>query len=165
MTQSPRNLLPLWDYGWCEHERVELPRCQSPQDVIREYRHSDAFRTSFVGSEASHTPALELHGPFLRSSISESDFKLITPQHFQALIAAIPKTSGFTEPPAEEQWQAIQHLVFEVGSRHTWLFGLRLTEDNPECFHDWGFVFTIFREFICASPGAEFAERLVFGYD
>ena len=127
------------------------------------YRHSDAFGTSFVGPEPSDTP--ELHGPFLSSSISDSDFELITPQHFQDLIAAIPETSGFTESPTDDQWQAVQYLVSEVSSRHKWLFGLRLTEDSQECFHDWGFVLSIFREFICASPDSEFAERLVFGYD
>lgn len=163
MTQSPRNLLPLWDYGWCEHEQVKLPRCQSPQDAIREYRLSDAFGNSFVGPEPSHTP--ELHGPFQSSLISDSDFELITPKRFQELITAIPQTSGFTEPPTNEQWQSVQHLASEVSSRHTWLFGLRLTEDDKECFHDWGFVLTIFREFICASPDNDLAERIVFGYD
>lgn len=163
MTQTPRNLLSLWDYGWCEHERLTLPRCQSPQDFIRGYRHSDAFGTSFVGPEPPHTP--ELHGPFLSSSISESDFELVTPQSFQELVAAIPQTSGFTEPPSSEQWQAVQRLVSEVSSRHTWLFSLRFTEDDQSRFHEWGFVLTIFREFICASPDSEFAERLVFGYD
>lgn len=163
MTQSPRNLLSLWDYGWCEHTRVALPRCQSPQDCIRAYRHSDAFGTSFVGPEPPHTP--EMHGPFPSSSIAESDFELITPQRFYQAIAAIPKSSGFTEPPSAKQWQAVERLVSEVSSRHTWLFMLRLTEDGRERFHEWGFVLTIFREFICASPDTGFAERLVFGYD
>jgi hypothetical protein len=163
MTQTPRNLLSLWDYGWCEHERLALPRCQSPQEFIGAYRHSDAFGTSFVGPESPHTP--ELHGPFPSSSIYESDFELVAPQRFHGLIAAIPQTSGFTQPPSSDQWQAVQRLASEVSGRHTWLFSLRLTEDDQSRFHDWGFVLTIFREFICASPDTEFAERLVFGYD
>lgn len=163
MTHTARNLFPLWDYGWCEHERLTLPRCQSPQDFIRAYRQCDAFGTSFVGPEPPHTP--ELHGPFPSSSIAESDFELITPQRFREAIAAIPQTSGFTEPPSTEQWQPVERLASEVSSRHAWLFMLRFTEDDRERFHEWGFVLTIFREFICASPDTEFAERLVFGYD
>lgn len=163
MTQSRRNLLWLWDYGWCEHERVALPRCYSPQDIIRAYRRSDAFGTSFVGQEPPRTP--ELHGPFWSTSVSESDFELITPQRFQEMIAAIAQPSGFTTPPSAEQWQAVQRLASDVSSRCAWLFMLRLTEDDRDRFHDFGFVLTIFREFICASPDTEFAERLVFGYD
>lgn len=64
-----------------------------------------------------------------------------------------------------QQWQAVERLASEVSSRHAWLFMLRFTEDDQERFHEWGFVLTIFREFICASPDTEFAERLVFGYD
>lgn len=163
MNQTPRDLLPLWDYGWCEHERVALPRCQSPQEFIREYRHSDAFGTSFVLPEPGHTP--ELHGPFLSASLSESDFELVTPQRFQELIAAVPQASGFTEPPSPAQWQAVQRLVSGVISRHTWLFSLRLTEDDKSRFHDWGSVLAVFREFLCGSPDTEFAERVIFGYD
>lgn len=163
MTQTARKLLWLWDYGWCEYDRVTLPCCHVPQDVIREYRSSDAFGTSFVGQEPPHTS--ELHGPFLSSAVSESDYELITPQRFLDEIAAIRTTEGFTSPPTDEQWHAVQSLASVVANRCAWFYKLRLTEDDSDRFHDWGFVLTIFREFICASPDSEFAERLVFGYD
>lgn len=161
MTRAPRNLLSLWDYGWCEHERIAIPRSRSPQVFIGEYLRSDAFGTGFVGPEPPYEP--DLHGPFFSSLLSEPDFELITPQRFQTAIAAIPQ--AFTRPPSAEQWQAVEHLVSEVSSRHAWLFTLRLTEDDKDRFHEFGFVLWLFREFVCGTPDTEHAERLVFGYD
>ena len=163
MIQSSRNLLPLWDYGWCDHERITLSRCHSPKDVIDNYLCSNAFGTSFIGLESDYTPGI--HGPFKSSSISDSDFELVTPQRFQELIALINQSPAFTEPPSKGQWQSVQSLVSEMINRHKWLFRLCLTENDQDYFHDFGFILLIFREFIFANPNSEFVERLVFGYD
>jgi hypothetical protein len=163
MTNSARNLLPLWDFGWCDHDRPSLPRCHAPQDVIRQYVSSAAFGTSFVGQENEHAP--ELHGPFWSSAVSEPDFELITPQRLAEEVDAIRQPPGFTEPASDEQWQPVQSLLSEVCSRSTWIFMLRLTENDRDRFHDWGFVLLVFREFLCASPDSDSVDRLVFGYD
>ena len=42
---------------------------------------------------------------------------------------------------------------------------LRLTEDDVDKFHDWGFVLSVFREFIFVNPNSENVVRLIFGYD
>jgi hypothetical protein len=164
MSETTRNLLPLWDYGWCDHARISLARCHSPEDVIREYLHSPAFGTSFVGpADVATIP--EIHGPFPRATLSEADFELITPQRFWQEVSAIRQPEGFTSAASDEQWQAVQQLASEVSGGSAWLFILRLTEKDSSRFHEWGGVLFIFREFLCASPDTGFVERLVFGYD
>jgi hypothetical protein len=163
MITASRSLLSLWDYGWCDHARLPVTRTNVAADIIREYLRSDDFGTSFVGPQLDSAP--ELHGPFRRALISESDFELVSPERFLELIAVIRFPEGFSEPVSDEHWQEIQKLTSELRSRHSWFFALRFTEDDSTLFHEWGSVLTIFREFICASPDSDFAERLVFGYD
>jgi hypothetical protein len=163
MTQPLQNRLGVWDFGWCDHERIALSRAHSPEEVIRAYCNNDVFGTTFIYPESPI--ASECHGPFLRSALSESDFELITPQRFRDAIADVLQFSGFAGLPSAEACQAVRRLTDDVSSRHEWLFMLRFTEDDKDRFHEAGWVLNLFREFICASPDAEYAERLVFGYD
>jgi hypothetical protein len=162
MTETKRSLLWLGDYGWCDHARLFVSRANTASDIIREYVDSDAFGTSFIDPNLGGHQEL-YHGPFHRASIVATDFELVSPQAFNDLIDEIHH--DFTEPVTDEQWQEIRKLVSEIRARHTWFFSLRLTERDKDCFHEFGDILWFFREFICASPDFDFAERLVFGYD
>lgn len=163
MTQLQRQLLPLWDYGWLDLNEIKLPPCGQPRELIEAYLNSNDFGTSFVGQELDDAPTL--HGAFWRTSIEANDFQLIDSATFDAQIQRVRQPEGFTEPVSEEQWSAVEDLVTKLKHQYQWLIMLRLTEDDADKFHDWGFVLTIFREFLLANPNSENVVRLVFGYD
>ena len=163
MTQPKRQLLPLWDYGWLDLNEIRLPPCGQPRELIEVYLSSNYFRTSFVGQELDDAP--ELHGAFWSASVEANDFQLIDSATFDAHIERIRQPEGFSEPVDEEQWSAVKELVTKLKGQYQWLIMLRLTEDDGDKFHDWGFVLDIFREFILANPNSENVVRLVFGFD
>jgi hypothetical protein len=163
MTQPLRPILPLWDYGWLDYNEFNLPAYEKWQDAITSYLGSENFETSFVGPELEHSS--ELHGPFWRSFITANDFELLSVAEFYEQIRRIRHPDGFSKAVSDEQWQAVEHLIGEVQPRYMWLIRLRLTEDDSDKFHDWGFVLTIFREFLLVNAKSDQVSRLVFGYD
>jgi hypothetical protein len=163
MSQPARHLLQLWDFGWLDHNEFNLPACDEWRDTITSYLGSESFATSFVGPDLEHEP--ELHGPFWRSLITINDFELLSVAGFYEHVRRIRHPKGFLEAVSDEQWQAVEHLVGEMQPRYVWLIRLRLTEDDSDKFHDWGYVLTIFREFLLVNPRSEQVLRLVFGYD
>lgn len=162
MANTPRSLLPLWDYGWCDYARLAIPKRKMATEVIRDYMRSEAFGTSFVDPSLGDGQEL-YHGPFHRALISETDFELVSPQRFEELFEAIRYIE--VEPVSDIQWLQVRKLVSEIHDRNSWFFRLRLTEDDFDRHHEFGNILGVFREFICASPDSDFAERLVFGYD
>ena len=163
MTQIQRQLLPLWDYGWLDLNEFKLPPCGQARKLIEAYLKSNYFGTSFVGQKLDDAP--NLHGAFWRDSITADDFQLIDSATFDAQIQSIRQHEGFDEPVSAEQWSAVENLMTKLKSQHQWLIMLRLTEDDGDKFHDWGFVLWVFREFLLANPNSENVVRLVFGYD
>ena len=163
MTQPQRQLLSLWDYGWLDYHKIKLPPCNQPRELIDLYLKSNSFGTSFVGPELDDTPTLR--GPFWRTSIAANDFQVIDSDTFYAQIVRVRQPEGFNEPADEEHWIAVENLISKLEAQYQWLFMLRLTEDDADKFHDWGFVLWVFREFILANPHSENVARLVFGYD
>lgn len=163
MTASSRNLISLWDYGWLDRNEVVIPRCDSASEVISAYIRSDSFGTSFVGPQLNLEP--DLHGPFLRASITPDDFQLISADQFATEIRAIRQPEGFTSPADDTQWQAVERVTSELARENRWIFALRLTEKDSQRFHDWGFVLDVFREFLFANPASDQLSRCIVGYD
>lgn len=163
MSDLERQILQLWDFGWCDHDSVSVPLITNTEDVIGHYMRSEAFSTSFVGPKHDFTP--ELHGPFLKTALSDSDFELVSTEEFHSLIEAIRKPDEFSSAATDDQWQPVKQLAAEVAARNQWCFVLRPNENDFDRFHDWGSVLEVFREFVFANPGSETIERLVFGYD
>jgi hypothetical protein len=163
MSQPQRQLLSLWDYGWLDYNEIKLSPCNQPSELIEAYLNSNTFGTSFIGPEFNDAPTV--HGPFWRTSISADDFQVIDSDTFYAQIRRIQQPESFNEPASEEQWSAVESLISKLESQYQWLFMLRLTEDDADKFHDFGFVLWVFREFILANPNSEDVTRLVFGYD
>lgn len=163
MTLKKRQLLPLWDYGWLDHDEITLAPCSQPRELIDAYLQSNYFGSSFVGPSTDHTS--DLHGPFWRSLITPNDFRLIGAAEFADQVQRVRQPEGFPEPVDSEQWQAVETLVAQLQQKYSWLIALGLTEDDTGRFHEWGYVHSIFREFILANPDSAPVSRLVFGYD
>jgi len=163
MTQPQKQLLSLWDYGWLDYNEIKLPPCDQPRKLIDAYLSENSFGSSFVGTELDDAPSL--HGPFWRTALTADDFQVIDSNTFYAQIQRVRQPEGFSEPADEEQWSAVENLISRLEPQYQWLIMLRLTEEDDDRFHDWGFVLTIFREFILANPNSENVARLIFGYD
>ena len=163
MTDAPRNLIHLWDYGWLDRDEVTIPSCNTVSEVIAAYFRSESFGTSFVGPLPDRFP--DLHGPFQRSAVSEDDFIPISSSEFAAHLRALRQPDGFTSPADDDQWRAVENAASELERNHSWLIMFRLTEQHREKFHEWGSVLDIFREFLFANPHSERLSRFIIGYD
>jgi len=157
-----RPLLSLWDFGWLDYESMSLAGVRAAGDAPSAYVASPAFGTSFVGPQRDDFS--DAHGPFRRDAVSAADFVVLSPTEFRRRVSEIRQPDGFAEPASDEQWAPVEALVADISGRCTALYMLRLTEQDHERFHDWGYVLTIFREFICVEPDLS-VTRLVFGYD
>lgn len=163
MSQPYRQILSLWDYGWLDYNEIRLPPCNQPRQLIDAYLNDEGFGTSFVGRELDREPAI--HGPFRRTLITANDFQIVDFNILYTQIRRVRQWQGSDEPPDEAQWLAVENLLTILGSRYRWFFMLRLTEEDADKFHDWGFVLWLFREFLLANPNSENTARLVFGFD
>ena len=163
MVQPSRNILSLWDHGWCDCNELELPRSESWQEVVRAYLQDTSFQTSFVGPELEHAELL--HGPFWRAEVNPEDFRLLAVEEFYEDVQSIRQPPNFLEPVSDDQWRDVGDRLKMIQPNFEWLIKLRLTEIDTNKHHDWGFVLTIFREYLFANPNSAQVSRLTFGYD
>ncbi|MBK8792861.1 MAG: hypothetical protein IPN59_06805 [Holophaga sp.] len=162
MIEEPEALIPLWDYGWCEHRIIE---CQGKSDIeiVKNYLECEEFGTSFVFPEPGDNPTL--HGPFLRSAIQTSHFVPVSIEEVLPRLKSICFDSPGTKPVSQEQWDELEHLTESLVKRSDVAFQLTLTTENTEAQHEWGWVILDFHEFIFTTRGSGKIERLVIGYD
>ena len=163
MIQPARNILPLWDHGWCDCNEIVLTPSKSWQEVVRAYVSDESFETSFVGPEFERAELL--HGPFWRTKVNPEDFSLLTVDEFYEDIQSIRQPPEFSEPVSDAQWRAVADRLKTIQPNFEWLIKMRLTETDTDRHHDWGFVLTIFREYLFANPNSPQVSRLTFGYD
>ena len=163
MTNTPRQILHLWDFGWCDHNTIIVPPIHKPSDMVQYYLNHDAFYSSFVGPNNDYTD--DIHGPFWKSLISESDFEQINQEQFLFHIGAIRHPTEWETAVPHDQWDCALELACQIASRNTWCFRLVPNETCGDRFHDWGYVLDLFREFIFSNPNTKTIERLIFGYD
>lgn len=163
MLSTHPNLIPLWDYGWCEHRIIELPQTPQTTEIPHAYLQCQEFGTSFVFPEPGDNP--DLQGPFQRSAILPSHFKSVSTQTVLPAIKTICFDLPDIKPVSLEQWQELESLICSVLQRNSLAFELVITTENTELQHDWGWVLLEFREFLFGNPGSNQIERLAIGYD
>jgi len=163
MTVGDRKIIPLLTYGWVDHSETSLKGIHTSSDAIRAYVQSPEFGTSFVGPNRDVAP--NIHGPFRRECILESDFEPISRDQFRARIAAIRQTEGFAVKVPREEWDPVEKIVGIIADRNTSFYALRFTEKDKPLRHEWGSVLELFREFICFPEEYGVMDRLIFGYD
>jgi hypothetical protein len=159
MNRSPI-IVRLWDYGWLCRDIVELQPAASDTKLIEEYVTSSAFHHSFLPSDKDEAG---IHGPFSADRITAADF---VPLHLSDLETYL-RSVEVSERPGEDEEERAKIMpplqrAFEGGSR---CYLLRVDERNGELFHDWGWVFVLFREFVFISSERSHLERFIVGYD
>lgn len=157
-----RPLQLLWDFGWVDYEPVLLAGVDTASNAPSAYVSSPAFGTSFVGPQRDDFS--DIHGPFRREAVSAADFAVLSPIEFRRKVSELRQPDGFAEPASDEQWATVEAVLADICDRCIAIYMLRLTEQDHDRFHDWGYVLTIFREFILVEPDLT-VTRLVFGYD
>lgn len=161
MTSCPV-ITSIWDYGWLAGDDVDLPQTDSDRELIMRYVASPAFHTSFLPSDKDETG---IHGPFIADRIVASDFGLFEKSALEEYLAALLYSPEWDSPASTEQFAAVLGQLrkpFEQGMR---CFLLRFDENRSDLHHDWGFVLTVFREFLFLGGCPGVIMRFVIGYD
>ena len=161
MTASPV-ITHIWDYGWLAGDEVEVPAGSSDRDVLEHYLASPAFHTSFLPSDKDETG---IHGPFIADRIKVSDFAPFEEAGLEECLKALLYPPEWDRPASAEQLDAVlKHLrkPFAEGMR---CYLLQFDESRSDLQHDWGFVLTVFREFLFVGHRPGFISRFVIGYD
>jgi hypothetical protein len=150
----------LWDYGWLCRDSVKLAAAPSDKALLEQYAASPAFHTSFLPSNKDETG---IHGPFLADRIKAVDFVPLLETNLEHYLESV----HLSESPGDDEAERVKilpHLrgAFGAGCR---CYILKPDERNTELFHDWGFVLTVFREFLFVGPQRDSLERFIIGYD
>ncbi|HWX22357.1 MAG TPA: hypothetical protein VN578_20850 [Candidatus Binatia bacterium] len=152
----------IWDYGWLAADDVEVPGGSSDGDVLEHYLASPAFHTSFLPSDKNETG---IHGPFLADRIAASDFVPFQQVSMEGYLKALLYSPEWETPATPEQFAEVlaePQKPFAQGMR---CFLLRFDESYSDLHHDWGFVLTVFREFLFLGQRPGLIRRFVIGYD
>jgi hypothetical protein len=153
-------IVRLWDYGWLSQDCVGLPASQSDAALIQEYVASPAFHTSFLPNDKDETG---IHGQFQADRIGPVDFLPLDEYGLEQYLQSVELSESLGKDETERA-KVLPHLrnAFHGGSR---CYVLKATERNTELFHDWGFVLTVFREFLFIGSERDRLQRFIIGYD
>jgi hypothetical protein len=152
----------IWDYGWLAGDEVEVPGGNTDLDVLKHYVTSLAFHTSFLPADKDETG---IHGPFLADRITASDFEPFEEAALEAYLKALLYSPEWERPAIPEQFDAVLSRLRKPFAEGMRCYHLRLDENHSDLHHDWGFVLTIFREFLFLGQRPGFISRFVIGYD
>ena len=152
----------IWDYGWLAGDEVEVPSGSSYRDVLEHYLASPAFHTSFLPSDKDETG---IHGPFPADRIAANDFAPFEEAALEGYLKALLYSPEWDKPASAEQLGAVLEQLRKPFAEGMRCFLLRFDESHSHLKHDWGFVLTVFREFLFLGHRRGFIRRFVIGYD
>ena len=152
----------IWDYGWLCKDQITLPAVGSDAALIEQYISSPTFHTSFLPSDKDETG---IHGPFIASKISTSDFVKFEPHQTEIYLKDLLNSEEWSEPADAYQFSAVFQQLQNAFDSNSRCYLLRFSEADTELMHDWGFVFTVFREFLFVDNARDTITRFVLGYD
>ena len=152
----------IWDYGWLAGDELHFPPAASDRDLLEHYLASPAFHTSFIPSDKDETG---IHGPFFAGSIAINDFVRFEEGGLDTYLRDLLFSSEWDTPASAEQFEAVLELLRKAFGEGTYCYRLRFDEKNLDKKHDWGFVLTIFREFLFLDRQRGVIRRMIIGYD
>jgi hypothetical protein len=158
---------PLWDHGWFDLTRFRVegpsPERQNSSQILREFLRDPISLRSFCSAGPWGEP-VQRHGPFPREQLSGDWFRPIGHEELAKRVQAALDDPDFTKPPSREQRMAVEAWVEEVEARGDAAFAL-CAADRADARVDWHFVWIVYHEFACLSPGRDELTIGVIGYD
>jgi hypothetical protein len=161
MTDCPV-ITHVWDHGWLAGDEVEVPEGASDRDVLEHYLASPDFHTSFLPSDKDETG---IHGPFLANRIAAGDFAPFEEAALEGYLKTLLYSPEWNKPASAEQLAAVLEQLRKPFAEGMRCFVLRFDESRSDLHHDWGFVLTVFREFLFLGHRSGLIRRYVIGYD
>jgi hypothetical protein len=152
----------IWDYGWLSRDEFQLPPDPSAPSLIASYVASRQFGTSFLPSDKDES---SIHGPFVRSRISSDDFILFEEAALQPYLDQLLLSPEWDKPATAEQCSAVSAALRAAFEESAVCYRLRFDETSSSLHHEWGFVFTVFRELLFLQPESGHVTRFVIGFD
>ena len=152
----------IWDYGWLSSNQLQLPPAPSARSLIASYIASPQFGTSFLPSDKDEST---IHGPFVRSRISSDDFVLFEEAALQPYLDQLLLSPEWEKPASPDQCSAVSAALRAAFQQSAICYRLRFDETSSSEQHEWGFVFTVFRELLFAQPESGHVTRFIIGYD
>ena len=152
----------IWDYGWLAGDDVKLPQAVSDHELLERYVASPAFHTSFLPSDKGETG---IHGPFIAERIVARDFVPFDESALEEYLAALLYSPEWDSPASVEQLAAVRDQLRKPFAQGKRCYLLRFDESRSDMHHDWGFVLSVFREFLFLGRRPGLITRFVIGYD
>jgi hypothetical protein len=152
----------VWDYGWLAGDELHVPPGASDRHLLEHYIGSPAFHTSFIPSRKDETG---IHGPFFADRIGTSDFVQFEEGELDGYLRDLLFSSEWDTPASAEQFGAILEQLRKPFGEGMQGYRLRFDESNTDKHHVWGFVLTVFREFLFLDEQRGIIRRFLIGYD
>jgi hypothetical protein len=152
----------IWDYGWLSRDELDLSPAPAASSLIESYVASSQFRTSFLPSDKDESA---IHGPFVASRIRSDDFLLFEEAALQPYLDQLLLSDEWSKPASPEQCDAVGTALRSAFQQGGVCYLLRFDETSSELHHEWGFVFTVFRELLFIRPESGHVTRFVIGFD
>ena len=106
-----------------------------------------------------------IHGPFIADRIVASDFVPLKESALEEYLADLLYSTEWDSPASAEQFAAVLNQLRKPFAQGMRCFFLRFDESRSDLHHDWGFVLTVFREFLFLGRRPGVIARFVIGYD
>ena len=132
----------IWDHGWLSRDELQ-----------------------FAPAPPSDKDESTIHGPFVRSRIRSDDFVQFEEPALQPYLDQLLLSSEWSEPATAEQCSAVGAALRSAFHESPACYRLRFDETSSELHHEWGFVFTVFRELLFLQPESGHVTRFVIGYE
>lgn len=155
-------LTHIWDYGWLAGDEVEVSAGISDQDVLEHYIADPVFITSFLSSGKDE---IGIHGLFVADRIEAADYPRSEEAMLEEYLKQLLCSSEWDNPASEEQFANVLRELQRPFAEGMHCFLLRFDERTANLHHDWGFVFTVFREFLFLGQCSGLIKGYVIGYD
>ncbi len=152
----------IWDYGWLAFDEIQLTPSLSDAILLEKYVSSNAFRTAFLPSDKDESG---IHGPFEADQIVASDYEPFAVESLDDYLKNLLFSAEWSTPASPEQYCDVLSQLRKSFAEGARCYVLRWDESSRHKHHDWGFVFTVFREFVYIGQRNDGIRRFIIGYD
>ena len=143
-------------------DEVELTPSLSDAILLQKYVSSEAFRTSSLPSEKDEAG---IHGPFKADQIVASDYVPLAEDSLDDYLTKLLFSTEWSTPASLGQYSEVLDTLRNSFIKGACCYVLQWDESSRHKHHEWGFVFTVFRELVFIGQKKDRIRRYIIGYD